>query len=343
MNKFSRLITSSLANFFRRLGFRFSSAYNPSHENSVIPDADNMIAFPVTSRVLLLNFDPVMNLVSGEKLSQKMNWSRVDDLVTGFGADIAETSFGLARYQIVERIEINEFPAKTDGFQYDPASYMEVLRGGSPHSPSMANYHAILERFKILQRVRNREIDEVWIFGFPHAGFYESRMAGKGAFWCNSPALENTSACERKFVIMGFSYERRVGEMLESFGHRCESILKKTFEKVPTEKNLYLKFSRFDKEHPGQAEVGSIHFAPNSDSDYDWGNPRLVSSRCDEWLYFPRLIRQNRMVNADEWGNGDIRLHHKWWLRHLPHVSGSIEGISNNWWQFIVNPSLIGL
>jgi hypothetical protein len=37
--------------------------------------------------------------------------------------------------------------------------------------------------------VARGEIDEIWLFGGPYFGFYESRMAGPGAFWCNAPPL----------------------------------------------------------------------------------------------------------------------------------------------------------
>ncbi len=325
--------------------FRSFPAPVPQPNPHPISRPDNITepARILTPRVLLVIYDPVMNPTTGEKLSSKMNWPRVDDLVTGFIADIASTSGGLARYQVVKRIEINEFPVMTDGFRFTPESFMAVLQGASPHSPSTADYDQILTQLNIIKRVNDREIDEVWLFAFPHAGFYESRMAGKGAFWCNSPAMENTDGCNRKFVIMGFSYERQVGEMLESFGHRSESILIKTFEKAPPGKNLYGRFSRYDKQNPGKAEVGNIHFAPNSESDYDWNNPRLVQSRCDDWLHFPGLPGPSRLVNADEWGNGDIRLHHKWWLSHLPKVAGRTASVANNWWQYIIDPNLIGV
>lgn len=297
----------------------------------------------LTSRVLLVIYNPVMNPATGEKLSAKMNWQRVDDLVNGFIADIATTSAGLARYQVVDRIELNEFPVKTDGFRYTPDTLMAVLQGGTPRTPSMADYNHILTQLNIIKRVNDREIDEVWLFAFPHAGFYESRMAGKGAFWCNAPAMENTDSCNRKFIIMGFSYERQVGEMLESFGHRSESILIKTFERSLPGMNLYERFSRYDKQNPGSAEVGNIHFAPNSENDYDWNNTRFVPSHCDDWLHFPASPGSARQVNADEWGNGDIRLHHKWWLSHLPKIAGRTGSVANNWWQYLIDPNLIGL
>jgi hypothetical protein len=337
------LINSFFASLLKRFGSSQPPVTPPVPQSPSPPDNNIEPARILTSRVLLVIYDPVMNTVTGKKLSSTMNWQRVDDLVTGFIADIATASGGLARYQVVDRIELNEFPSKTDGYRYTPETFMAVMQGATPYAPSMANYNQILTQLNILQRVQNREIDEVWLFAFPHAGFYESRMAGMGAFWCNSPALDNTSSCNRKFIIMGFSYERRVGEMLESFGHRSESILIKTFEKALPGMNLYERFSRYDKKNPGLAEVGNIHFAPNSDSDYDWNNPRLVPSHCDDWLHFPGLPGPARQVNADEWGNGDIRLHHNWWLRHLPKVAGRTASIANNWWQYIIDPNLIGL
>jgi len=297
----------------------------------------------VNSRVLLIVYDPVMDEITGQKLSQEMGWNRVDTLISGFTADILETSGRLARYRIVERIELNEFPAKKDGFRYDPDSYRAVLQGGAPHKPKMADYHAILTDLNILPCIENHEIDELWVFAFPHAGFYESIMGGAGAFWCNAPPLANTSQCGRKFVIMGFSYERGLGEMLESFGHRAESILAETFRRTSGNSNLYQRFTLYDKIAPGQAEVGTIHFAPNSEKEYDCNNPRKVLSRCDDWYNFPAFQDVVREVNAEDWGNGDMREHHKWWLDHLPRVAGRTSGIANNWWQYIMNPNLLNM
>jgi hypothetical protein len=104
---------------------------------------------------------------------------------------------------------------------------------------------------------------------------------------------------------------------------------------------LWEKFIRYDQKYPGQAECGNVHFAPNSTRDYDWGNGRTVPSRCHTWLNFPDLSGEPQLVNCAEWGNGEIRHHHLWWLGHLPHVLGSTRGVANNWWQYIVNPNLV--
>ncbi len=309
---------------------------------TVPPDSTTEPAQVVTRRVLVVTYDPVMD-EEGTTLSQSQGWNRVETLITAFSADILQASGGMARYEIVERVERDAFPPKTDGFRYTPATYLDVLRGVSPpHTPQGVDYHYILDGLNILQRVTDGEIDEVWVFAFPYAGFYESVMAGKGAFWCNAPPLSDTAQCPRRFVIMGFNYERGVGEMLEAFGHRAESIMEQTFRRLQGEANLWKRFTRYDKIAPGKAAVGTIHFAPNSEHDYDWNNPRLVPSECDDWLHnFPNFQGEIRQVNADEWGNGDMRAHHLWWLEHLPKVAGRINGIHNNWWQYIMDPQRV--
>lgn len=322
-------LLTTLINLFRPASYPKDSATEPAQITR--------------SKVLLIVYDPVVDTATNAKLSQKMNWNNTTDLVTGFIADILETSKGMVRYEIAQRVDVNEFPAKTDGFRYTSKTIHEVLTGASsPHMPQEVNYTAIINKFNILQRVARSEIDEVWIFGFPHAGFYESIMAGPGAFWCNAPPLANTSASKRRFVVMGFSYERGVGEMHESYGHRAESIMEKTFGKTTGDANLWKRFIRYDKTSPGKAACGNIHFAPNSQADYDWGNMTPVKSECYDWLLnFPNFKGDVRTVDATEWGGGEIRAHHKWWFNHIPRAAGRRNGIHNNWWQYIVDPQKV--
>jgi hypothetical protein len=129
--------------------------------------------------------------------------------------------------------------------------------------------------------------------------------------------------------------------MLENFGHRAESIMEHVFRNVAPANNLWRRFILYDKIAPGNAACGNVHFAPNSERDYDWGNRRMVRSTCDDWLNYPALSNHVRMVNSSEWGNGDMRAHHMWWFKHFPHVDGStINGVADNWWQYIVQWSI---
>ena len=308
-----------------------------------LPDSPDEVAPLTTSKVMTIVYDPTMD--DGQKLSQKMGWHRPDDLVTACVADILTCSHGMARYQIVQRVAADEFPVKVDGYRYTPQAYLDVLRGAAqPHVPADADYAAILSRFNVLSKISSGEIDEVWVFAFPHAGFYESTMGGAGAFWCNAPPLKDTAHCPRRFVVMGFSYERGIGEMLESFGHRAESIMVKTFEKLTGDSNLWTRFIRYEKSAPGKAACGNIHFAPNSERDYDWNNPAAVSSECYDWqLNFPNFKGDVRTVTAAEWGSGDIRLHHQWWMKHFPHVAGRKNGVHHNWWQYIIDPNKVNV
>ncbi|GER81082.1 MAG: hypothetical protein M5U11_07785 [Anaerolineales bacterium] len=303
------------------------------------PDSPDEPASVAVCKVALIIYDPIME--NGQKLSQKMNWSSPDDLAAACAADLLQYSHGMARVDFVQRVEVDDFPVKVDGFRYTPQTYLDVLRGASqPRQPQDADYTAILARFNVLSKVASGEIDEVWLFAFPNAGLYESVMGGAGAFWCNAPPLKGAAACPRRFVVMGFNFERGVGEMLESYGHRAESIMLKTFEPLTGEANLWTRFIRYDKSAPGKAAVGNIHYAPNSDRDYDWNNPRPVLSECYDWLLnFPNFKGDVRTVTAAEWGSGKIRLHHQWWMNHIPHAAGRKNGIHNNWWQYIVNPN----
>jgi hypothetical protein len=53
------------------------------------------------------------------------------------------------------------------------------------------------------------------------------------------------------------------------------------------------------------------------------------------------LTGARRKVDCEEWGGGDIRAHHCWWYRHLPHVEGEMAGVLNNWWAYILDPSRV--
>ncbi|MCL4507190.1 MAG: hypothetical protein M1140_14395 [Chloroflexi bacterium] len=300
----------------------------------------------IEPRVLLITFDPWDDAASQVTLTRRRGWADVDALVSGYIADIAECSNGLVQYRVVEQRTVNEFPVLTDGFSYDPQSLLDVLERGRPHhTPEFIDYHKVVADFNLYERIAGDEIDEVWLFGFPWAGFYESRMAGAGAFWCNAPALEQSEGCPRRFVIMGFSYERGVGEMLESFGHRVESTMKQVYSRTKGEDNLWERYIRHARTNPGMSEVGTLHYAPNSDIDYDWGNRRMVLSKAADWLTFPNFTGKTDLVNCSAWGNGavlhqpDIRAHHKWWLNHLPKVAGSTHGIAHNWWAYAADPN----
>ena len=321
----------------------------------------------LTPRVLLLIYNPLIESAPRPaRLSDLLGWNDPDRLCAQYIEDVAEASHGQVRYAIVERVELDAYPVKVDGFRYDDASYLRAWRAQAGfHQPDTADYAAILKDADFLAKLEGNQVDELWVMAFPYAGLFESCMGGRGAIWCNGPVIAGTAHVARRFVVMGFNYERGVGEMLENLGHRAESIMAHVFAGLPEQPkppawqtllgalgigrarpapatvdlngNLWAHFIRHERTHPGAASCGNVHFAPNSTADYDWGNPRPVLSDADDWLNYPHLTGQRRWMSCADWGNGDIRLHHLWWMKRFPHVEGTTPtGRLNNWWHYII-------
>jgi hypothetical protein len=298
-------------------------------------------AGPSRARVLMIVHNPPVESHGGRRLTEVCGWHDPDALARQYIADLREASHGFLNYEITERIDADWYPPKIDGFRYTNESFLRAWQTRTLHEPNAIDYPAQVRAFDLLGRYNRGEFDEVWFFTFPYAGDYESTMLGPGAFWCNSPPVPGTDAAKARFVLMAFNYERGVDCMLENYGHRAESILSRTYQTLGRGHNLWELFIRYDRTAPGQAHCGNVHFAPNSDHDYDWGNRRPVRSFCDDWYSFPLLPGRARTVNCAEWGDGDMRAHHIWWFKHFPHFQGETEGVSNNWWQYVLDPNLV--
>ncbi len=153
---------------------------------------------------------------------------------------------------------------------------------------------------------------------------------------------------------MGLNYERGVDQAFHSFGHRTESAIRYAYAKVqgrdwnsqssdPTAWDL---FTRYDKITPAKAHCGNVHFPPNATSDYNYGNTTKVTSYADNWLRYPYLFDQTRIINIAEWyytvgeplaeGNDHLGFL-RWWYGHLPRYVGVTDGILNNWWHYALD------
>jgi len=288
-------------------------------------------------KVLMIVHDPRIPSRGNRPLHEAFGWNDSDSLARQYIADVREASGGLVRYEIAKRVVVDGFPTKADGFRYDADSYVRAWDDRTFHEPDGVDYRALIREFGVVDLVERGAIDEVWLFGAPYFGYYESLMVGDGAYWCNSPPLEGVR-CRKRFVVMGFSYERGVGEMLEDLGHRAESIMAHVYGSWDAdEAHAWNRFTLHDRALPGKASCGNVHFAPNSPGDYQWGDRRFVLSTCDHWYGYPEPPGPPRWVNCEEWGNGDIRAHHKWWFDHLPRAAGRTDGMWNNWWRYVID------
>jgi hypothetical protein len=326
---------------------------------------------PIAPRVVVLIYNPIVQAEGGRRLHDVLGWNDPDALTHGYIDSVRDASHGIVNYRVVERIERDAIPIKRDGFRYSTEGYLRAWRSRSGfHEPDGADYPAMLRDADFARKVEAGLADELWIFGAPYFGFFESCMGGRGAIWCNGDIVPGTGSIPRRFCVMGFSYERGVGEMLENLGHRAENIMEHVFSDLPEDPitpwkvgdnlsfwdkligkrpdptatpapapspaltgNLWRAFTRYDHRHGGAASCGNVHFAPSSTRDYDWGNQNSVLTNADDWLNYPHFTGEVKLQNCEAWGHGDIRAHHVWWMQRFPHVAGTTPtGKPHNWW-----------
>ena len=250
---------------------------------------------PFTRKVLVIDFHPT---------GVPDHWNRSADLIPQYIEALRKASQGILEYQVVETLDVPEYPLLLDGNQYTDTTYKAVLADDKlalrdeNGSYTLADYDQIIQKFDILQKVEGEQIDEVWMFGGPYFGFYESRMVGRGAFWCNGPAMEKDC---RRFVIMGFNYERSVKEMVHDYGHRAESLLAKEFDSENFLRKLYRQASTSTPANAYEqflADVGTVHRKPGG-VEYGQDEFTWVSAMEPEWwppTIDPNLVRAPQSV-----------------------------------------------
>jgi hypothetical protein len=293
---------------------------------------------PKTFKVLVLNYEPIIESQGGLRLHQVAGWNDPRQLAPAYINALRLASGGFVDQMVVDWQDLDVWPVKVDGFAYTDATYLQHLSTGTGwHQPDTANYDVIISSNNVAARVQSGEIDEVFLFGGPYFGYYESRMAGPNAYWVNSPGMPWINS-GRKFILMGFNYERGLAEMLHDYGHRLESIMTHVYGSWSSGSGIAHHWDRFSRYHqiaPGLAACGNTHFPPNGQSDYDYGNPFFVTCRADDWLFnWPNLQGTVRLMNSSEWGashEGFMR----WMFNHLPRKTGTNpDSRQNNWWKY---------
>jgi hypothetical protein len=293
---------------------------------------------PVVVRVLVLNFDPKVPAEGGRRLHDVLGWQIPRELADAFIRDVREISGGFIRYRIVKWRDLDEFPAKIDGFRYTVDGYLKAWRAREGfHVPDTADYEKLIADHGVDKMIDAGRIDELWLFGSPYMGFWESAMAGPRSFFINGGVYDEVRT-KRPFAIMGFSYERGNAEMLHNLCHRAEATMSRVYGGWRVEQ-LDTTWARFasNVHQSGSAGVGTCHYPPNAESGYDYANPRTVMSDADDWLDYPNLTGTKRPVNKDSWGGPDYHRNYlRWWFTRLPRAPGiAPDGKEANWWKYI--------
>lgn len=160
-------------------------------------DADSIVGNqPLRVDVLVLNYDPLVASYENRRVHDVLGWNDPNRLAERFARNVQTSSGGFVQYEIVEWRDLNEIPQKADGFRYDVEQYVRNWKqGGDWHHPDTADYVQLLNDQGVPQLIRQDVVDEVWLFGGPYFGYWESAMAGPvlststGASIRKSPAI----------------------------------------------------------------------------------------------------------------------------------------------------------
>lgn len=301
-----------------------------------------------TVNVIVLNYDPILKTQSNMRLHEYMHWSDPYKLTLSLVDDLRKASNGYVDYRIVETIEFNGFPTKRNGFTYDEKSFLAVMKNPDTAVHGTTGFAKMFEQFDLAKKIKEKNVGEIWLWGSPWFDWDELHYKIPGdkiPYQTDNPWFYrpyDIPDVGKTIWIMGFSYERGEGEALEDFCHRIESVMsitvgKGVWDQKKNPDNIWNKFTRIDRDFPGESEVGGTHEAPNSAGGYDWSNTKEVWTYADDWLTYPKLPRQKKLLNAKTGGWEGIVNHHMWFMNHLPHNPGVTDGFYNNWWQYVVN------
>jgi hypothetical protein len=306
--------------------------------NPLRPGPDNQ---PLPVRVLVLNYDPRVPSEGNRRLSEVFRWNDSRRLAAGYREAMEFSSGGYLRFEVVEWRDLDEIYAQKDGFRYTIEEYVRNRRAGSGwRENAEADYPRLLREQNVPAMVDAGDVDEVWIFSDHFFGLWEASMAGPGSFFINGGVYPEVET-GRPFAFFGFNYERGVAEMVHNTSHRTESTLNRIYGgwNLPNPVSNWDRFSANDRQSGGAAGVGTCHWPPNAERDYNYDNPRVVQSWAGDFLNYPDLTGEKKPVSRDTWSpnGGDYHLDYmRWYFAHLPRASGTNpDGRQNNWWKYV--------
>ncbi|MBI3586589.1 MAG: T9SS type A sorting domain-containing protein [Ignavibacteriales bacterium] len=318
---------------------------------------------PMTIKVALVLQDPAIASQGYQRLHELFTgWKDPQLLSNKLVFHFKEATDSVVNFQFVETVNDGRLFTRYYGNFLTVSQYYNLLkepgwkslRAAEDSGQIRFDYREFVKFYHYDEKRNSGQIDEVWVFAAPFLGMYESQLLGPNAFWWNSPPIKDGTALTKLLSVMGLNYERGVDQAFHSFGHRTESALVQAYYQAqgrnwnpkssnPTPWDL---FTRIEKDMPGQAHVGNVHFPPNGVRDYDYGNTTIVKSYAQNWFRYPYLFDQSAQVNIATWyynagdplAEGQDHLGYlRWWYNHLPRYVGVTDGVLNNWWHYVVD------
>jgi hypothetical protein len=217
-------------------------------------------------------------------------------------------------YQIVETIEFLK-PLPT----YDKPG----------HQVPMTDYNAVMNQVDIRHWVEERDVKEVWLWGY-HGGvidLWESNMAGPYGDVSNSDRdPHDLPVFSKTYTVYHYNYQRGPSEAVEDHMHQIEAVLRFV------DPDLF--WDKFVGK-PGEGRCGWAHYPPNGVQDYDWANRTYVWTDIEDWR--PDGTGQKQRMNCTRW-NCDSLTWFVYWMQNLPGANNTLSYRGRpltNWWCFI--------
>lgn len=150
-----------------------------------------------------------------------------------------DASCGYINIEAKEPFYRNEFPALRGGINYSASRWQKVMSGDLPYYREDASnpdntvalkldYKKFFKRSDLCRAIVDQGIDEVWVFAYSFAGFYEAMLItgeeGPEGFPTNGPTIKVECDGLDRLVMVGTPDPH-------SFGHRTEGTMATLFNR----------------------------------------------------------------------------------------------------------------
>ena len=231
-------------------------------------------------------------------------------------------------------------------YEYLEPTPIALRADGQP----MPDYNKIMDMIGGKEWVEEKGVKEVWIFSYHSKviGLWESDMSGPWGDISNSDRNEkDLPVYKNTYTVFTYNYGRARNEAMENHIHQIEHVLNYIGDRDTTPPDkwgdllFWGKFVGSDRSHKmiptkdGFYRCGWAHYAPNSESDYDWKNPRTVMSDIEDWK--PDGSGEKKEITSTIW-EGDSYKWFIYWMQSIPGMNNGLEYEGKkltNWWIFI--------
>jgi CSLREA domain-containing protein len=288
----------------------------------------------------------------------------LDAAASGDGSTLAAVKARMERLEKQHKFMLEEGsrfrgykdPQSPPALGYQVVRIMTVYEDIPPGFPTSSagvyfpDYQQILARFGAENLVNNLGVKEFWIEHYHHGRIApnESNMSSPltGDISNSFRTQGDLPVFQRSYLVYGINFSRSANEATHNHGHQLEAILSHINQLQ--DGNTTLFWNQFSgTQHPA-GRCGNTHFPPNGTADYDYDNPTLVQSDCEDWA--PANTGQKKPVNNQTWGSIPYQWpdgiapdgkteaqYYIYWMQNLPGRGNVIPHGTNrmsNWWAF---------